>query len=101
MRRALLLLALLVAGCGDPPAPPPPPAPPTPDPAAEARAKVEEQWARLARLHPEQSADSVDGRGVGRLYRAIRATLEGKRISHSFDINAGAVTLKQMVSIGG
>jgi hypothetical protein len=48
-----MVLALLVVGCGDPPPPPPaPPAPPPPDPAELAWEKVEETWARLARLHP-------------------------------------------------
>ncbi|MDA1266259.1 MAG: DNA-formamidopyrimidine glycosylase, partial [Planctomycetota bacterium] len=40
-----------------------------------------------ARLHPQQASDTVDGRGVGRLYRAIRTTLAEaiEREGSSFD----------------
>jgi hypothetical protein len=53
MRALAMVMVLLAVGCGDPPPPPPaPPAPPPPAPAELAWEKVEENWARLARLHP-------------------------------------------------
>ncbi len=41
------------------------------------------------------------GEGPEGVYKAVARSLWGKAESHSFDLEGGAVTMKQMVSIGG
>lgn len=105
-------LALLIAGCGEAPAPAPSAAtPPAPDAAGEARARVEAQWARLARLHPDQDpaerdsnrihaegiphrlADVRFGGGLGRYIEALGDWVEA--MPRAEDLDAG--TRNQLV----